>query len=35
VLGLTYKPNTDDMRDAPSLPLTAALIDRRRLDPGI
>ena len=28
VLGLTFKPNTDDMRDAPSIPLVRGLIDR-------
>ncbi|MET4371937.1 UDP-glucose 6-dehydrogenase [Bradyrhizobium sp. LB12.1] len=27
VLGLTFKPNTDDMRDAPSIPLVTGLID--------
>jgi UDPglucose 6-dehydrogenase len=28
VLGLTFKPNTDDMRDAPSLDIVPALIAR-------
>ncbi len=28
VLGLTFKPNTDDMRDAPSIPLVHALVER-------
>jgi len=37
VLGLTFKPNTDDMREAPSIPLITALADRglkiRAFDP--
>ncbi|WP_324807432.1 UDP-glucose/GDP-mannose dehydrogenase family protein [Sphingomonas sp. LY29] len=27
LLGLTFKPNTDDMRDAPSIPLAAGLVE--------
>jgi len=38
VLGLTFKPNTDDMREAPSIPLITALHDMgasvRAFDPA-
>jgi len=38
VLGLAFKPNTDDMREAPSIPLIAALIEQgaqvRAYDPA-
>jgi UDPglucose 6-dehydrogenase len=38
VLGLTFKPNTDDMREAPSISLISALIDMgafvKAYDPG-
>ena len=38
VLGLTFKPNTDDMREAPSIPLITALQDQgatvRAYDPA-
>ena len=37
VLGLAFKPNTDDMREAPSIPLVNALVERgasvRAFDP--
>jgi UDPglucose 6-dehydrogenase len=36
LLGLTFKANTDDMRDSPSLAIVRALQDRRaRCEPTI
>ena len=35
VLGLTFKPNTDDMRDSPSLVIVPALQARGREDPRL
>ena len=35
VLGLTFKPNTDDMRDAPSIAIITALQDAGRAGPRL
>jgi UDPglucose 6-dehydrogenase len=35
VLGLTFKPNTDDMRDAPQLDILPALIAAGRDGSGV